>query len=104
MSAGAHTLELRNQFIEGVNRSIIDIGRHQEDPTFTPLCLWIDEANTKFFRLCLAGRPLPLPNGDGLLQASTFEDLIEQLEQILIIAGFGGLDDALVDCVDSRRQ
>lgn len=104
MSAGAHTLELRNRFIEGIDRSIIDLGHHQEDPTFTLGTFWIDSIGNKFFRLCLGRCQLPLRPEDGLLQASTFDDLIEQLDQIRIIAGFGGLDDALVACVDPSEN
>jgi hypothetical protein len=34
MAANANALALRNQFIEGVNQTIIDIGRYQDDPIF----------------------------------------------------------------------
>jgi hypothetical protein len=55
-------------------------------------------ARVIYFRLCFCDQRLELKNGDDILSASTFDDLVEQLDQVKIIAAFGGLDDALAAC------
>ncbi|MGM4965769.1 hypothetical protein AB7714_19895 [Tardiphaga sp. 1201_B9_N1_1] len=59
---------------------------------------WIDETNAINLELRFLGQRLDLENGDHTLSAVTFDDLVEQLDQIKIIAAFGGFDDALARC------
>jgi hypothetical protein len=45
-----------------------------------------------------------LERGKSTLKASTFDDLVEQLEQIKTIAVGGGLDEALSACANAVRS
>lgn len=85
-------------FIEDIERQIVDIGRFQEGEILCHTSCWIDEGGLICFPLCFCGQRLDLKNGDDVLTAPTFDDLVEQLEQIKIIAAFGGLDEALAAC------
>jgi hypothetical protein len=94
----ASVLRLREQFIEELEQQILDIGLSLNGRQSLPKSLWTGTGGTIYCQLCLSGRPLNLPNGDHLLEAKTYDDLVEQLDAIKIIAGFGGLDGPLSAC------
>jgi hypothetical protein len=85
----------RNRFIQDIDASILRLDRIQNGDSIALGYLRIHDNSTLEFRLYFGGRGLILPNDDHILTAETFDDLIEQLDQIKIIAGFGGLDSAL---------
>ncbi|MEH2473106.1 hypothetical protein V1281_005705 [Nitrobacteraceae bacterium AZCC 2161] len=89
-------LPRRNRFIEGIEQQILNIGLFQEGALVSHKHFWIDESAAIYFQLYFFDQRVELKNGDDILEASTFDDLVEQLDQIKIIAG--GLDDALAAC------
>ena len=94
----ASIAQRRNRFIEGIEQQILNIGLFREGEHVSHKDFWIDESAVIYFQLCFCGQRLELKNGDDILRAPTFDDLVEQLDQIKIIAAFGGLDDALAVC------
>ena len=64
----------------------------------------MDGSGGIFFQLRYGKQPLELEKGKSTLKASTFDDLVEQLDQIKTIAIAGGLDDALSACANAVRS
>jgi hypothetical protein len=103
MNAKSHILpasivQRRDRFIEDIEHQILNLGLFQEGARVSHKHFWIDEGAVIYFQLYFCDQRLELKNGDDILKASTFDDLVEQLDQIKIIAAFGGLDDALAAC------
>jgi hypothetical protein len=94
----ASIVQRRDMFIEDIDQPILNIGLFQEGERVSHKHFWVDEGAVIYFQLCFCDQRLELKNGDDILKASTFDDLVEQLDQIKIIAAFGGLDDALAAC------
>jgi hypothetical protein len=94
----ASIMQRRDRFIEDIEQQILNIGRFQERERASHKHFSIDESGVIYLQLCFCDQRLELKNGDDILTASTFDDLVEQLDQIKIIAAFGGLDDALAAC------
>ena len=88
-------VQRRHAFIADLERGIVDIDRFQRLMPVLLLPFSVDKQGLIQFPLCFGGQRLALNNGDNVLLASTFDDLIEQLDEIKTITGFGGLDDAL---------
>lgn len=94
----ASIVQRRNKFIEDIEQQILNIGLFQEGELISHKNFWTDEAGVIYFQLNFCDQRLELTNGDDVLSALIFDDLVEQLDQIKIIAAFGGLDDALAAC------
>lgn len=77
------------------DRGLLDLGRIG---LIGREAFWVDGAGAIFFQLRYGKQPLELEKGKSTLKASTFDDLVEQLDQIKTIAVAGGLDDALAAC------
>jgi hypothetical protein len=95
MSSPRDRFNYRNRFIQEIDASILLLGHLQNGHKTVLECFRIRDDNALEFRLCFEDHELVLPNDDHILTSKTFDDLIEQLNQVKIIAGFGGLDDAL---------
>lgn len=63
----------------------------------------MDGSGAIFFQLRYGKQPLELQKGKSTLKATTFDDLVEQLDQVKTITVAGGLDDALSACANSVR-
>jgi hypothetical protein len=94
----ASIMQRRDRFIEDIEQQILNIGLFQEGEHVSHKHFWIDEGAVIYFQLYFFDQRVELKNGDDILEASTFDDLVEQLDQVKIIAAFGGLDDALAAC------
>jgi hypothetical protein len=57
-----------------------------------------------YFQLRYGKQPLELEKGKSTLKASTFDDLVEHLDQIKTIAVAGGMDEALAACASAVRS
>jgi hypothetical protein len=83
-----------DKFIEDIKQQILNIGLLQEGALTVHKQLSM-YGGVIYYQLCFCGERLNLDHGDDVLVALTFDDLIEQLDQIKIIAVFGGFDGAL---------
>ena len=61
-------------------------------------------AQGQFFFSFATGNSRSSSRKANLLKAATFDDLVEQLDQIKTIAVAGGLDDALAACANAVRS
>jgi hypothetical protein len=94
----ASIVQRRDRFIADIEQQILNIGLFQEGELISHKHFWIDEGAVIHFQLHFCDQRVDLKNGDDILEASTFDDLVEQLDQVKVIAAFGGLDDALAAC------
>ena len=58
----------------------------------------------QFLSLRYGKQPLELESGKSTLKASTFDDLVEQLDKSRPLQSPGGLDDALSACANAVRS
>ena len=82
----------------------LKIGLFREGKRIVAEPFWVDGSGGIFFQLRYGKQPLELEKGKSTLKASTFDDLVEQLDQIKTIAIAGGLDDALSACANAVRS
>jgi hypothetical protein len=97
-------LQRRNKFAASIEQQITKIGLFREGTRISREQFWVDNAGAIFFALRYGKQPLELEKGKSTLKASTFDDLVEQLDQIKTIAVAGGLDDALAACANAVRS
>jgi hypothetical protein len=64
----------------------------------------VDGSDAIYFQLRYGKQPLELEKGKFTFKASTFNDLVEQLDQIRTIAIAGWLDEALSACANAVRS
>lgn len=95
MKTSDPAVKLRDRFIQDIDGSILLLDRLQNGDQVNLCRFRLVEDGTLEFTLFFGGRQLALPKGDAVLRATTFDDLVEQLDQIKIITSFGGLDEAL---------
>lgn len=64
----------------------------------------VDSSGVTFFQLRYGKQPLELEKGKSTLKAATFDDLVEEHDQIKTLAVAGGMDDALSACANAVRS
>jgi hypothetical protein len=103
-TANTPILQRRNKFTASIEQQIVKIGRFREGARISREAFWVDPSGAIYFQLRYGKQPLELEKGKSTLKASTFDDLVEQLDQIKTIAVAGGLDDGLAACANAVRS
>ena len=97
-------LQRRNKFTSSIEQQIVKIGRFKEGARISREAFWVDGAGAIFYSLRYGKQPLELEKGKSTLKASTFDDLVAQLDEIKTITVAGGLDEALSACANAVRS
>lgn len=103
-------LQRRNRFTASIEQQILKIHSFREGgKRVSREAFWVDPSGAIFFQLRYGKQPLELEKGKSVLKAAGtgsggWDDLVEQLQQIKIIAVAGGLDDALAGCANAVRS
>ena len=103
-TANTPVLQRRNKFTASIEQQITKIGLFREGTRISREQFWVDGSGAIYFQLRYGKQPLELEKGKSTLKASTFDDLVEQLDQIKTIAVGGGLDEALAACANAVRS
>src|SRR5882762_414241 len=103
-TANTPILQRRNKLTSNIDQQITKIGLFREGKRISREQFWVDGHGAIFFQLRYGKQPLELEKGKSTLKAGTFDDLVEQLDQITTIAVAGGLDDALAACANAVRS
>ncbi len=103
-TANTPILQRRNKFTASIEQQIIKIGLFREGKRISRELFWVDGSGAILFQLRYGKQPVELEKGKSTLRASTFDDLVEQLQQINTIALGGGLDEALSACANAVRS
>ena len=103
-TANTPILQRRNKLTANIDQQITKIGLFRDGKRISREQFWVDGSGAIYFQLRYGKQPLELEKGKSTLKASTFDDLIEQLDQIKTIAVAGGLDDALATCANAVRS
>ena len=103
-TANTPVLQRRNKFTSSIEQQIIKIGLFREGKRISREQFRVDGSGGIFFQLRYGKQPLEIEKGKSTLKASTFDDLVEQLDQIKTIAIAGGLDEALSACANAVRS
>jgi hypothetical protein len=103
-TANTPILQRRNKLTANIDQQIAKIGLFREGKRISREQFWVDGAGAIFFHLRYGKHPLELEKGKATLKATTFDDLVDQLDQIKTIAVAGGLDDALSACANAVRS
>jgi len=103
-TANTPVLQRRNKFTSSIEQQIIKIGSFREGKRISREQFWVDGNGAIYFQLRYGKQPLELEKNKSTLKASTFDDLVEQLDHIKTIAVAGGLDDALSACANAVRS
>ncbi|MGJ4927901.1 hypothetical protein ACQR1I_21855 [Bradyrhizobium sp. HKCCYLS2038] len=103
-TANTPVLQRRNKFTSSIEQQIVKVGLFREGKRISREQFWVDGNGAIYFQLRYGKQPLELEKGKSTLKASTFDDLVEQLDQLKTIAVAGGLDDALSACASAVRS
>jgi hypothetical protein len=102
-TANTPVLQRRNKFTASIEQQIIKIGLFREGKRISRESFWVENGNI-FFQLRYGKQPLELEKGKSTLKATTFDDLVEQLDQIKTLAVGGAMDDALATCANAVKS
>ncbi|MGF6311898.1 hypothetical protein ABIB82_005875 [Bradyrhizobium sp. i1.8.4] len=102
-SATTPVLKRRNKFTSSIDQQITKISLFREGKRISRESFWV-ENGAIFFGLKYGRTPLELDKGKSTLKASSWDDLVEQLDQIKTIAVAGGMDEALAACANAVRS
>lgn len=107
-TANTPALQRRAKFASSIDQQITKIGNFREGKRISRENFWIDTNGTIYCSLRYGKQPLELERGKSTLKAvgtgnAAWDDLVEQLEQIKILAVAGGLDDALQACASAVK-
>ncbi|KRR23267.1 hypothetical protein [Bradyrhizobium retamae] len=103
-TANTPILQRRNKLSSNIDQQITKIGLFREGKRISREQFWVDGSGAIYFQLRYGKQPLELEKGKATLKATTFDDLVEQLDQIKTIAVGGGLDEALAACANAVRS
>ena len=103
-TANTPVLQRRNKFTASIEQQIIKVGLFREGKRISREQFWVDSSGAIFFQLRYGKQPLELEKGKSTLKATTFDDLVEQLDQIKTIAVAGGMDEALAACANAVKS
>lgn len=102
-SANTPILQRRNKLTANLDQQINKIGSFREGKRISREQFWVDGSGVIYFQLRYGKQPLELQKGKSTLKATTFDDLVAQLDEVKTITVAGGLDDALTACASSVR-
>lgn len=102
-SANTPILQRRNKLTNSIDQQILKIGSFREGKRISKEQFWVDGSGAIYFQLRYGKQPLELQKGKSTLKASTWDDLVAQLDEVKTITVAGGLDDALAACATSVR-
>lgn len=102
-SANTPILQRRNKLTANIDQQILKIGSFREGKRISKEQFWVDGGGAIYFQLRYGKQPLELQKGKSTLKASTWDDLVAQLDEVKTITVAGGLDDALATCATSVR-
>ena len=102
-TANTPVLQRRNKLTANIEQQITKIGSFREGKRISREQFWVD-GSAIYFQLRYGKQPLELEIGKSTLKASTFDDLVAQLDEIKTITVAGGLDDALSACANAVRS
>lgn len=100
----------RNRFTAAIQTQILKIASYRDGGRrISRTAFWEDSNKNIYFQLSYGKAPLEIEKGKSVLKASGvgsngWDDLVEQLEQIKVLAVAGGLDDALAACANAVRS
>jgi hypothetical protein len=97
-------LQRRNKLTANIEQQITKIGSFREGKRISREQFWVDSGGAIYFTLRYGKQPLELEKGKSTLKASTFDDLVAQLDEIKIITVGGGLDEALSAAANAVRS
>lgn len=103
-TANTPVLQRRNKFTASIDQQINKVGLFREGKRISREQFWVDSTGAIYFQIRYGKQPLELEKNKSTLKASTFDDLVEHLDQIKTIAVAGGLDDALAACAGAVRS
>ena len=102
-SANTPILQRRNKLTNSIDQQILKIGSFREGKRISKEQFWVDGSGAIYFQLRYGKQPLELQKGKSTLKATTWDDLVAQLDEVKTITVAGGLDDALAACANSVR-
>lgn len=102
-SADTPILQRRNKLTANLDGQINKIGLFRDGKRISREQFWVDGSGVIYFQLRYGKQPLELQKGKSTLKATTFDDLVAQLDEVKTITVAGGLDDALSACANSVR-
>lgn len=102
-SANTPILQRRNKLATNLDQQILKIGSFRDGKRVSKEQFWVDGGGAIYFQLRYGKQPLELQKGKSTLKASTWDDLVAQLDEVKTITVAGGLDDALAACASSVR-
>src|SRR5258707_6749612 len=103
-TANTPILQRRNKLTSNIDQQITKIGLFREGKRISREQFWVDGSGAIYFQLRYGKQPLELEKGKSTLKASTFDDLVAQLDEIKIITVGGGLDEALSAAANAVRS
>jgi hypothetical protein len=103
-TANTPVLQRRNKFTASIEQQIIKIGLFREGKRISREAFWVDGSGVIYCQLRYGKQPLELEKGKSTLKASTFDDLVEQLDQIKTLAVGGAMDDAPAACANAVKS
>ena len=103
-TANTPILQRRNKLTSNIDQQITKIGLFREGKRISREQFWVDGSGTIYFQLRYGKQPLELERGKATLKAATFDDLVEQLDHVKIVATAGGCDEALSACANAVRS
>ena len=104
-TANSPVIQRRNKFTASIEQQIVKIGSFREGKSrVNREQFWVGDNGAIYFQLRYGKQPLELEKGKSTLKASTFDDLVAQLEEIKTITVAGGLDEALSACANAVRS
>jgi hypothetical protein len=102
-SANNPVLQRRNKFTSSIDQQITKIALFREGKRISREAFWAENGEI-FFALRYGKAPLELQKGKSTLKASSWDDLVDQLDQIKVVAVAAGLDEALSACAHAVRS
>ena len=93
----------RNRFTSSLDQQILKIGLFREGKRISRESFWVDASGAILFQLRYGKQPLELAKGKSTLKATSWDDLVAQLDELKTVAVAGGLDEALKNCAESVR-
>jgi hypothetical protein len=103
-TANTPILQRRNKLTSNIDQQITKIGLFREGKRISREQFWVDRNGAIYFQLRYGKQPLAVDKGLSTLKASTFDDLVAQLDEIKTITVAGGLDEALASCANAARS
>lgn len=96
-------LQRRAKFASSIDQQIGKISSFRAGQRVSKEKFWTDGSGTIFFALQYGRQNLEIERNKNALRAATWDDLLDQLEQIKILTLAGGLDECLASAANATR-